>query len=176
MDALIAEPGSDGNLAWGKASSQFSTNFGGESSRGVDGNTNGNWGDNLVTDSDNEHQPWWQVDLGSVQQIGVVILWNRTDCCSDRLSNFYVLVSDNPFSSTDLATTINQAGVSSYYTADPVGAAKEIGVYRSGRYVRVQLAGDNYLHLAEVEVRGGASGASVVSVSPGAYQTPDSGQ
>jgi len=48
-------------------------------------------------------------------------LWNRTDCCGERLSAFYVLVSDNPFNSTDLTTTINQAGVSSYYTAGPAG-------------------------------------------------------
>jgi RHS repeat-associated protein len=157
---VIAEPGSGGNLAWGKATSQSSTSFGGNSSRGVDGNTNGNWGDNSVTHTNNEHQPWWQVDLGSVQQIGTVKLWNRTDCCGERLSNFYVLVSDNPFSSTDLTTTINQAGVSNYYTAGPAGLLTEVGVGRSGRYVRVQLAGDNYLQLAEVEVMAGtASGA-----------------
>jgi RHS repeat-associated protein len=159
---VIAEPWSGGNLAWGKATSQSSTSFGGESSRGVDGNTSGNWGDNSVTHTNNEHQPWWQVDLGSVQQIGTVRLWNRTDCCSDRLSNFWVLVSDNPFSSTDLTTTINQAGVSSYYTAGTAGLLTEKGVGRSGRYVRVQLAGDNYLSLAEVEVMGGtASGEGV---------------
>jgi RHS repeat-associated protein len=152
---VIAEPWSGGNLAWGKATSQSSTSFGGESSRGVDGNTSGNWGDNSVSHTNSEHQPWWQVDLGSVQQIGTVRLWNRTDCCSERLSNFYVLVSDNPFSSTDLTTTINQAGVSSYYTAGPAGLLTEKGVGRSGRYVRVQLAGDNYLSLAEVEVMGG---------------------
>jgi hypothetical protein len=89
-------------------------------------------------------------------------LWNRTDCCGERLSAFYVLVSDNPFNSTDLTTTINQAGVSSYYTAGPAGLLTEIGVGRSGRYVRVQLAGDNYLQLAEVEVMAGtAPGAGV---------------
>ena len=71
------------------------------------------------------------------------------------VEQLYVLVSDTPFNSTDLTATINQAGVSNYYTADPVGVAKEIGVYRSGRYVRVQLAGDNYLHLAEVECETG---------------------
>src|SRR5262245_2322532 len=42
---VIAEPGSGGNLAWGKATSQSSTAFGGSSSRGVDGNTSGNWYD-----------------------------------------------------------------------------------------------------------------------------------
>jgi hypothetical protein len=168
-----AQGGSGGNLALGKPASQSSIAFDAPASRAVDGNTSGNWSNNSVTHTNFEHQPWWQVDLGSVQQIGAVILWNRTDCCSERLSNFYVLVSDNPFSSADLTATINQAGVSNYYTADSVGTSKEIGVYRSGRYVRVQLAGDNYLSLAEVEVRGVASGASVVSVKPRIYQSPD---
>jgi RHS repeat-associated protein len=159
---VIVEPGSGGNLAWGKVTSQSSTGWGGNSSRGVDGNTNGSWSDNSVTHTQFEHQPWWQVDLGSVQQIGTVKLWNRTDCCGERLSNFHVLVSDNPFSSTDLTATINQAGVSNYYTAGQAGALTEIGVGRSGRYVRVQLAGDNYLSLAEVEVMAGtASGEGV---------------
>jgi RHS repeat-associated protein len=159
---VIAEPGSGGNLAWGKTTSQSSTGSGGNSSRGVDGNTNGSWNDNSVTHTQLEHQPWWLVDLGSVQQIGTVKLWNRTDCCSERLSNFYVLVSDNPFSSTDLTTTINQAGVSHYHTAGQAGALTEKAVGRSGRYVRVQLAGDNYLSIAEVEVIGSGGGVSFV--------------
>jgi len=158
--------GADKSLAFGKTVSQSSTALGADASRAVDSNTNGNWNDNSVTHTNFEHQPWWQVDLGSVQQIGAVILWNRTDGGSDRLSNFYVLVSDAPFNSTDLTATINQSGVSNYYTADPVGEAKEIGVYRSGRYVRVQLAGDNYLHLAEVEVRNGASLSGCVASVP----------
>jgi NedA-like, galactose-binding domain/PA14 domain len=155
--------GASRSLAFGKSASQSSTAYGADASRAVDSNTSGNFYDYSVTHTNYEHQPWWQVDLGSVQQIGAVILWNRTDAASERLSNFYVLVSDAPFNSTDLTATINQAGVSNYYTAGPVGAAKEIGVYRSGRYVRVQLAGDNYLHLAEVEVRSGASGSGCVA-------------
>ena len=54
--------------------------------------------------------------------------------------------------------------MSNYYTADPVGVAKEIGVYRSGRYVRVQLAGDNYLHLAEADAKRGDLSGCVASV------------
>jgi len=152
---ITADGGSTTNLAFGKTATQSSTDWGGVADRGVDGNTNGNWGNNSVTHTTVQNQPWWQVDLGSVQQIGAIKVWNRTDCCGERLSNFYVLVSDTPFISTDLATTINQAGVSSYYVAGPVATATEAGVYRSGRYVRVQLAGTNALSVAEVEVRGG---------------------
>src|SRR5262245_18876237 len=92
--------GPNGNLSLVKPATQSSTAYDAPASRGVDGNTSGNWANNSVTHTATEHQPWWQVDLGSIQQIEVVKLWNRTDCCSDRLSNFYVLDSNDPFSST----------------------------------------------------------------------------
>ena len=152
---IAADGGSTTNLALGKTATQSSTYLSGVASRGVDGNTDGNWANNSVTHTNNEYQPWWQVDLGSVQQIGTVKVWNRTDCCGERLSNFFVLVSDAPFISTDLATTISQAGVSGYYVAGPLATATEVSVYRTGRYMRIQLAGTNPLHVAEVEVRGG---------------------
>jgi RHS repeat-associated protein len=154
---VIGESPSSGNLALGKTATQSSTGYSSPASRAVDGNTDGNWANGSVTHTNLDHQPWWEVDLGSIGQIGSVKVWNRTDCCSDRLSNFYVLVSDVPFTSTDLTTTLGQPGVSNYYTAGPVGTMVEVSVNRSGRYVRVQLAGDNYLHLAEVEVLGGGT-------------------
>jgi hypothetical protein len=35
-----------------------------------------------------EHGAWWQVDLGSEKKINTIIIYNRTDCCADRLSNY----------------------------------------------------------------------------------------
>ncbi|HEX8500465.1 MAG TPA: S8 family serine peptidase [Pyrinomonadaceae bacterium] len=145
------------NLALGRPTSQSSEAAGGASGRAVDGNTDGNWYVASTTHTDYQPQPWWQVDLGSVQSIGSVRLWNRTDCCADRLSNFYVLVSDQPFNSTDLGTAINQAGVSNYYTAGQAANPLTVPVNRTGRYVRVQLSGANYLSLAEAEVFAGAA-------------------
>jgi RHS repeat-associated protein len=126
----------------------------------VDGNTDGNYWDYSVSHTDYNTQGWWQVDLGSSQAIGTINVWNRTDCCGSRLSNFYVLVSDNPFQSTDLTTSINQAGVSSYYTAGQGGSPTSIAINRTGRYVRVQLAGTDYLALAEVQVLSSGGGSA----------------
>lgn len=66
-------------------------------------------------------------------------------------SDFYVFVSDVPFSSYDLNTTVNQAGVFNYRQTTFAGPAS-INVNRTGRYVRVQLAGTGSLALAEVQV------------------------
>jgi hypothetical protein len=140
------------NVALGKTTTQSSTGFGGVSARAVDGNTNGNWAVNSVTHTDSSANAWWQVDLGAVQQIVQIKVWNRTDCCGERLSNFYVLVSSAPFASTDLNSTLSQPGVSAFPAPSQAGTPTTITVGKPGRFVRVQLVGTNYLSLAEVEV------------------------
>jgi hypothetical protein len=57
------------NLALGKTASQSSTVLGATASRANDGNTDGNYADGSVSHTNYENQPWWQVDLGSSQQI-----------------------------------------------------------------------------------------------------------
>ncbi|HEX5709557.1 MAG TPA: discoidin domain-containing protein [Pyrinomonadaceae bacterium] len=147
-------PAGASNLALGRAATQASTGFGGSAARAVDGDTVGDWAHNSVSATLQEARPWWQVDLGATRQLDTVRVWNRTDCCADRLSNFYVLVSDVPFASTDLTATLAQPGVSAFHTSGQAGRPTTVNVNRPGRYVRVQLAGTNYLSLAEVEVIG----------------------
>ena len=129
------------NLAFEKPTSQSSIAFGGVPSRAVDGNPNGNWGTGSVTHTNTEYQPWWQVDLQSVQPIGSVVLFNRTDCCADRLSNFKVSVSND--------------NVNWHYSVEYAGTAPPqlaFAIDRAARYVKVQLQGTNVLSLAEVKV------------------------
>jgi len=145
---------STGNLALNKAATQSSTLADGAAARAVDGSTDGDWVNGSVTHTNAEFQPWWQVDLGGVQTIDAINVFNRTDCCGDRLSDFYVLVSDVPFNSTDLTATLIQPGVSNYLTTGQAGGMTTVNINRTGRYVRVQLAGANYLSLGEVQVIG----------------------
>ncbi|HWO18473.1 MAG TPA: discoidin domain-containing protein [Kofleriaceae bacterium] len=129
------------NLAAGKLTSQSSTYLGASASRAVDGNTDGNYSSGSVTHTNEEAQPWWQVDLGAVTDIGQVVLTNRTDCCSERLADFDLQVS------SDAATWQT---VTSFSGAAP--ARTPLVVRASGRYVRVRLRGYGILSLAEVEV------------------------
>src|SRR6266498_824088 len=151
---ILTPPSNPSNLALNRPTVQSDTLWGGYSSRAVDGNTSGNWSANSVTHTVVQNNSWWQVDLGSVKSLQTVQLWNRTDCCGDALSNFYVFVSDEPFASTDLSTTQNLAGVWNSYFSGQVGTSTTITVNRMGRYVRVQLAGNDRLSLAEVQVLG----------------------
>jgi hypothetical protein len=150
----LSSPSNPSNLALSRPTTQSGTLWSGYSSRAVDGDTSGNWSGNSVTHTAVENNSWWQVDLGSVKDLQTVKLWNRTDCCGDALSNFYVFVSDEPFASTELSATQNQAGVWSSYQSGTVGASTTITVNRTGRYIRVQLAGNDRLSMAEVEIMG----------------------
>jgi len=145
------------NLARGKSALQSSTAYGGTADRAVDGNTGGDYftGKSVThTEEGNQRQPWWQVDLGVSAQIDHVVLWNRTDCCGERLTSFWVFVSDTPFPAGDLSTLLRDGRVWRYESRGPAGARTRIAVGRQGRYVRVQLAGSAPLSLAEVEVFG----------------------
>jgi hypothetical protein len=150
----VGQGGPSVNLALNKSATQSTTYASAPASRAVDGNTNGNFFGNSVSHTDNNAQAWWQVDLGGVYPINNINLWNRTDCCPERFSNFYVLVSNDPFTSTNLSATLNQPGVSSYYVPESAVSPTMVAVLRTGRYVRVQLVGSNYLSIAEVEVLG----------------------
>ncbi|MDH6622730.1 hypothetical protein M2271_000517 [Streptomyces sp. LBL] len=99
-----------------------------------------------------EAQPWWQVDTGASYPIDKIALHNRADCCADRLADYYIFVSDTPFTSTSLSDTLTQPGVWWTHKSEQAGRPSTIDVGRTGRYVRVQLAGTNQLALAEVQV------------------------
>jgi DNA-binding beta-propeller fold protein YncE len=135
-------------------SSQFGTveQFG--PANAINGNRSGNSSSNSITHTAAESEAWWQLDLSLVADIEDVVLWNRTDCCSSRLSNFEVFVSEAPFNSTSLAATRNQAGVHAFPVTSLSDDSLRLPIDRRGRYIRVQLSGTESLSLAEVEVHG----------------------
>jgi RHS repeat-associated protein len=150
------------NLSSGKSATQSSTLATGTTDAGkaIDGNTDGALWDGHEAATNYSANAWWQVDLGSSQQITSIQVWGRTDCCPEMTSNFYIFVSDNSFTSTDLNTTLNQSGVSHYLSSGYSGSPGTFPINRTGRYVRVQLAGTQYLLIGEVQVWGQQSGTT----------------
>lgn len=112
-------------------------------SKAVDGNTDGNWPSCTIASTDQEQGAWWQVDLLGTYNVGSVVVWNRTDCCADRLSNFTVKVSTDGATWT---TAANVPGVAAATTVLPMS--------QTARWVRVPLNGNNHLSLTEVQVAG----------------------
>ena len=70
------------DTAFARQSSTYST---AGASRAIDGNTSGTFSANSVTHTLTERNPWLEIGLGLESAIDAVIIYNRTDCCSDRL-------------------------------------------------------------------------------------------
>src|ERR1035438_1456983 len=72
----------------------------------VDGSTDGSFYDGSVTATNLDTNAWWQVDLGASAAVNSIVIWNRTDCCSSRLNDYWVFVSDTPFGPADSPSTL----------------------------------------------------------------------
>jgi hypothetical protein len=142
------------NLARGKPASQSTTIHNAEASRAVDGNTSGSWGDNSVTHTaEPSTEAWWQVDLGRPEALSQLALYNRTDCCSDRLSNYWILTSQSPITATSLAEARNTPGVTALRQTTVAGSPTLVDLDTTARYVRIQLESpSNPLSIAEVKL------------------------
>lgn len=163
--AVVTAPSSpnSGLFNWAPAgtATQSTTDFGGDAVRGNDGNTNGIYGGASVTHTDTTTPSnSWQVDLGADRIIDEIVLWNRADCCADRLSNFTLSVT-NAAAATVYSQTF-YAGVGSVGVSELVTTFGAAGGTISGKVVKVQLNGlnnssnggppDASLSLAEVQV------------------------
>jgi hypothetical protein len=151
------------------ASPAYDTNH--QAAAAIDGSTMGYYDQNQMYISQDNlgTNDWWQVDLGTSAQISLIQLFNRWDCCANRLTNVSVFVSQAPFASVSLAATRGQAGVQEFFISGAGGLIPQIPMSTQGRYVRVQLNDNvNALQLAEVRVMGYAIGSFV---NPGAQTT-----
>jgi hypothetical protein len=96
--------------------------------------------------------PWWRVDFGREVEVTGVRVYNRGDCCQERLQGFSVNVGN---SATDVlgnaACAVNQdAPLSAPYIADVTCDAPVIG-----QYLYIRLEGTKRtLHVCEVQVQG----------------------
>ncbi len=135
----------------------------GDAFRAVDGNTGGAYSsDKSVTCTNVENTPYWQVDLGGLQWIDAIQIWNRTDDpYKARTKNYYLLVTDKADFPTDstgaylpLSQLVAHEDVWSHYEANEAGRPTTIAVGQYGRVVRVQLDHSDALNLAEVQVYG----------------------
>lgn len=104
--------------------------------------------------------PWWQVDLGKSRAVDSIRIYKRNGDQEKRdISNFYVFVSDTPFTTADTDPDVLAAkpGVYHVFVTQPSGVPIDVPVGGVGQYVRIQqksnTAGDpRGLQLIEVEV------------------------
>jgi hypothetical protein len=108
-----------------------------------DGVKDGKWGFH----TENQDNPWWQIDLRESIPLERIFIYNRCDF-ADRASRLAILISDN-------AETFRQIykhnGTAFFGHTD--GKPLVVGFDGAkARYIRLQQPGRNYLHLDEVEI------------------------
>lgn len=140
------------NIARGAPVRQSSTDVGGDPKRAVDGNTDGNWNNGSVTHTTNQPGQWLEIDLGEKARVETVVIYNRTDCCGERLSGAIVELSSGPCDAkkrkiADTETIQAQNGVVPAVTEIDFDGAK-------GRYICIRQPAAQPLSVAEVEVYG----------------------
>jgi len=149
----------------GKAT-QSTTSNNADASRAIDGNTNGDFNAGSVTHTGpSDPTPWWEVNLGNPYTLLRIVLWNRTGCCPERLSNFRVSVLD--------AARFEVWGQDFFTDLTFPNPSSEISLPggTTGQIVRIALLGPNtagtmILSLAEVQVFADSTGILAITKQP----------
>lgn len=74
---------------------QTSTAHGGSAYRAIDGNHSGQWNENSVTHTKDGSVQYWTLEFKVPVSIRSVMVFNRTDCCSDRLHGATLMLRDD---------------------------------------------------------------------------------
>lgn len=155
------------NLALGCKAEQSSTYNSREATAATDGDCDG-FGLRKCTSTQQDAQPWLEIDLGQIALIDEVRLWNRTDTPHDssmpsdyftcRLFPCWVMIGIDPFDRTPggvgLQNAKSECVAKMKFTENTRVSSWKCPGNTQGRYVRVQLEGFNFLSVAQVEVLG----------------------
>ncbi|XP_078615314.1 uncharacterized protein LOC144884146 [Branchiostoma floridae x Branchiostoma japonicum] len=138
-------PAAGVNVAVGKTAFQTSTGM--PPHLAVDGNTNSNhYALSCSAIYPPEANPTWWVDLGQSYVVDRVVIFNRQDCCPERLNPFNIHIGD----SDQVSTNPQCGGDHRIVLNQPTISVPCQGMW--GRYVSVRAPGYRILSLCEVQV------------------------
>ncbi|PAA54855.1 hypothetical protein BOX15_Mlig034341g1 [Macrostomum lignano] len=105
----------------------------------IDGINKRVWSAATQSTTNNDAKPWWETQLDEATQIKKVRIFNRRDCCPERLNNFMIKVDGR---------------VCARYRSSKSFKSKTFKCNRKGRVIRIESMKRTYLTLAEVQVFG----------------------
>ncbi len=169
FDGAIAS-GDPTNVALGQPTTQSSDGYGYTGAQAVDGEPS-----TFSHTGDADLAPWWAVDLGGTWSIDEISIYNRADCCGDRLYNLTVRVIDATGAEVWASDVLNPVveGATPGSPGSVLLAAPPTPVV--GSAVRVEKTAVNgaysseWMSLGEVEVR------AVAAAPYGSWITSDVG-
>jgi hypothetical protein len=100
--------------------------------------------------------PWWQVELPDGVAVQRITIFNRKDCCKERLSRAAVSLLD-----------ANRRTIGVYHLPDMTNVhSKTIEIFEFGlnhdvRKVKIQSQRTVFLHMAEVQVYAGSTNKAI---------------
>jgi alpha-tubulin suppressor-like RCC1 family protein/Ca2+-binding EF-hand superfamily protein len=155
------------NIAVGCRADQSSVYDGRDAEMAVNGSTDGD-GLKNVTSTQMDPQAWWELDLGRFAVIDEIRVWGRTDepfdqmqsreLYTQRLFPFWCMIGAEPFPKQThlnaVKDALKEAIAKQKFTDNNRMSQWRCPANTQGRYVRIQLEGFNFLHLAEVQVFG----------------------
>jgi hypothetical protein len=101
-----------------------------------------------------EKEPWWAVDLSRLANVTAIIIYNRMDSARDRAKSLRIYSS---IDQTNWTRIYSHAGLPPFGGVDTEGLAPPLALEFDcvcARYIKMDLEGETYLHLDEVEVYG----------------------
>lgn len=153
LDFLVRD--NSPNLALHKPSRASSEAYGTFAATANDGSTNSNYPNIVHTADPVGVDSWWEVDLEDIYSIRQINIYNRTDCCSELLTNYHVFISEEPFTDNSVAAIQSQQGVTDIFQTSIAGhPTKLTDINVMGRYVRIQFDSTDaqFLEIGEVEI------------------------
>ncbi|XP_036413787.1 uncharacterized protein LOC118798514 [Colossoma macropomum] len=116
----------------------------------IDGNSESNYNRGSCTATEAQQNPWWRVDLLGEYTVTSVTIYNRGDCCAERINGAEIHIGNS------LANNGNNNTRVGVISSIPAGKSSTLILKGfSGRYVNVIIPGNNrILTLCEVEVYG----------------------
>ncbi|XP_027143309.1 fucolectin isoform X1 [Larimichthys crocea] len=117
----------------------------------IDGNRDSNFHDGSCTHTRGKPNPWWRVDLLDSYIITNINIYNRGDCCQERINGLKIHIGNslehNGLNNPLVGQIVDLHGNPTF--------TKTFTPHVKGRYVTLSLPGSNkYLTLCEVEVNG----------------------
>ena len=95
----------------------------------IDGNTNGVWSGGSLFHSVEQTNPWVGVDLGLTATVSKIIIWNRTDCCQDRIIGAILEVFDSSGTIVHSETITTSEDTYIFEFASPIENVVSIGIW-----------------------------------------------
>ena len=135
--SLTTKPTPKGAHLLSGTATQSSQHGSGSAGKAVDGNTNQQYRGNSCTHTKNK-SPWWKLSLGQEMSIDRVEVWNRADCCGNRLRGVQVKVGSQLCGSLTASTAKQTMRCNAMM----------------GVVVELKMPRNDYLSLCEVKVYG----------------------